>query len=935
MSQDLYYRAFAVLPQSTFVCNANGRIVDMNDAAKRHFEGHFVPESLLDVVDIGQHQALWAGYQQVIREQCNWQLDAKLATSAEVVTVTLNALAEHVLVILNPLALTQQHPAQQVRPAILANLPGLVLAIDVSGDITLCEGKGAMTLGVPANGLVGRSLFEVYRDDEALTRAANIALTGESVRIETYWSPNNVYVEVFFSPLTENDLVTDFTGEVTGALAVVHDISNLKYARDNLERAQQVAHFGNFTLNLSSQELEMSAHMYELLEFPDGIVPTLELLSMSLAAGDSERMQHTIDQAVSSQREQQVELTLELTNGQTRVLRGIWHPITDHHAQVVKLFGTLQDISDVKRAQQQLQASNERLAFMQQLSHTLNRASSAEDILQALVYAFEDPVEGMTRDFALHYVSTDDSGQPQYSEIIAYYSSDLLWQTAEPGMRIAITDYAGSQVWAANPNRLTVFADVAADNRLSDSEKALFASLQIASVVFMPLLQAGQWVGLVSMSWHERYSLTSDEEAILQTLARSLAPIVQNRKLVDTLAVRVSERSRELEQSRHLLRATIDNASALIFVKDTRGRYLLANQPLAALLGREVDGIVGCTDDDFYSSDVAEALRTNDQVVIAGAAPVTLEEVVPSEQGERTYLATKFPLFDERGEIFALGCITNDITEQKQAEARLQAYREELTNNRAKMAIAQRVQELLLPGTDELSALQNRNNLDVAAYMRPAEQVGGDYYDIVPFAECVNVAIGDVTGHGLESGLVMLMTQAAVRALFLSGERDLRKILTTVNRVLFDNVERMQVNKSLTLALLAYREGCLQLCGQHEHLLLLRANGEVDVIDTLDLGLPLALEADISPFVAQQALELHPGDTTILFTDGITEAENPLGEQFGLPRLIRALEYQPHQSAEATLDNLIATLYDHIAGAAIDDDISAVVVRRLPAHDIN
>ena len=84
--------------------------------------------------------------------------------------------------------------------------------------------------------------------------------------------------------------------------------------------------------------------------------------------------------------------------------------------------------------------------------------------------------------------------------------------------------------------------------------------------------------------------------------------------------------------------------------------------------------------------------------------------------------------------------------------------------------------------------------------------------------------------------------------------------------------------------------------------------------------------------MAQQALELHPGDTTILFTDGITEAENPLGEQFGLARLVRALEYQPVQSAEATLDNLIATLYDHIAGAEIDDDISAVVMRRLPVE---
>jgi PAS domain S-box-containing protein len=931
MSQDLYYRAFAVLPQSVLVCDAQGRIVDRNEAAQRLLDSVFVPESLLDVIDVGKHQALWEGYQQVVATQQTFQLEAQLAISNVAVTVTLTALEDHVLVTL----VTQEHPpltdTKHPYASILANAPGVVLAIDRQGYVTLCEGKGRAALGLQADRLLGQSLFEVYHDEPEMTRAANIALAGEVARFETYArsaDAADTYLRVLFAPLTENNLDTN----VIGAVAILHDISDFKYVRDNLERAQRIAHFGNFTLDLLTQEFEMSAHLYEMLEFPLEIVPTLELVSLLLAPGDDARMQETIQQAVSSQREQHVELTLTPPSGHSRVLRGIWQPVVDSQSNVVQLFGTLQDISDVKRTQQQLHMSNERLAFMQRLSHTLNRASSAEDILQALVYALDDPTAGIVRDFALHYIATDDSGQPRHSEIIAYYSSDMLWQTAEPGMRITISDYAGAHVWAANPNRLTVFADVARDTRLSEGEKTLFGQLGIATVVFMPLLQAGQWVGLVSMSWRELYTLSEDEQAILQTLARSLAPIVQNRRLVDDLEVRFSERSQELEQNRYLLRATIDNASALIFVKDTTGRYLLANQPLATLLNRDVDSIVGCTDSDFYAPEVVAVLRANDQTVITNATPVTLEEVVPTEQGERTYLATKFPLFDTQGEIFALGCITSDITEQKHAEARLQAYRDELMNNRAEMAIAQRVQELLLPSSEELIALQAHSDLDVAAYMRPAAQVGGDYYDIVPLGERINIAIGDVTGHGLESGLLMLMTQTAVRTLFLSGERDLRKILTTVNQTLFDNVERMQVNKSLTLALLTYREGCMQLCGQHEHLLLLRTNGDVEVIDTLDLGLPLALEADVSPFMAQRRLELHPGDTAILFTDGITEAESPLGEQFGLTRLTRALEYQPNQSAEATLDNLIATLYNHIAGAEIDDDISAVVVRRLPVR---
>ena len=933
LSQNLYRHAFAASPQSALVCDARGHIVAMNDAAQALLAVDVTPESLLDVIDVGQHQVLWDCYQQIITDYAHGHhshcshLEAKLAWHDTAVKVTLTALEQHVLVTLAP---AQVHTPRQPQalPALLPalrSLPGVLLAIDQQGVFTLCEGQRCAALGMSA-ALVGESLFTVYRTNPEMTRAAQVALAGESAQFEMYAQPSNSYFKVSFVPIIEND----FGSNIVGALAVAFDISDYKYSQDNLERAQRIAHFGNFTMNLVTQEFEMSAHLYDLLEFPHEIVPTLELLSWSLAPEDAERMQDTIAQAVSSQREQHVEVTFRSAQGSERILRGIWQPINDSSGEVVKLFGTMQDISDIKHAQRQLQVSNERLASLNRLSQNLNRASSAEDILQVLVHALEDPTKMEARDFALQYIVTDSDGQPQHSEIIAYYSSDLLWQTADPGMCIDMSDYAGAHTWAANPNRLTVFADVAHDNRLSDDEKALYARLDIATVVFMPLLQAGQWVGLVSLSWREPHVLSADEDALLQTLARSLAPIVQNRKLLDDLAQRFSESNRELEQHRYLLRATIDNASAIIFVKDTKGRYLLANQRLATLLGREVDSIVGCTDDDFYAPEVADVLRANDFAVIVGAAPVTLEEVVPSEQGERTYLATKFPLFDEYGQIFALGCITSDISEQKQAEARLQAYREQLTSNQAKMRIAQRMQELLLPTTEELATLQAHSDLDVAAYMRPAEQIGGDYYDIVPFAGVVNLAIGDVTGHGLESGLLMLMTQTAVRTLFLSGERDLHKILTTVNRTLFDNVQRMQVDKSLTLALLTYSAGCLRVCGQHEHLLILRQDGNVDVIDTLDLGLPLALEPDISPFVQQQALELHPGDTALLFTDGITEAENPLGEQFGLTRLTRALEHQPNQSAEASLDNLMAILYDHIAGAEVDDDISAVVVRRLP-----
>jgi serine phosphatase RsbU (regulator of sigma subunit) len=72
--------------------------------------------------------------------------------------------------------------------------------------------------------------------------------------------------------------------------------------------------------------------------------------------------------------------------------------------------------------------------------------------------------------------------------------------------------------------------------------------------------------------------------------------------------------------------------------------------------------------------------------------------------------------------------------------------------------------------------------------------VGGDYYDVLQQEGTVAVSIGDVTGHGLESGLVMLMNQTAVRALLKSGENDPVRFLNALNRTIYDNVQRIRVS---------------------------------------------------------------------------------------------------------------------------------------------
>ncbi|MDX2273305.1 MAG: SpoIIE family protein phosphatase [Cyanobacteriota bacterium] len=126
------------------------------------------------------------------------------------------------------------------------------------------------------------------------------------------------------------------------------------------------------------------------------------------------------------------------------------------------------------------------------------------------------------------------------------------------------------------------------------------------------------------------------------------------------------------------------------------------------------------------------------------------------------------------------------------------------------------------------------------------------------------------------------MVQTAVRTLLVNQERDPIKFLSTLNQTIYQNLQRMNSDKNLTLALLDYYEGHLWLTGQHEEMVLVGVNRMMERIDTIDLGFLLGLEMDISLFIGQTQLFLEVGDGLVLYTDGIPEAENPAGEPHGL-----------------------------------------------------
>ncbi|MGL5196649.1 MAG: MASE1 domain-containing protein [Chroococcales cyanobacterium] len=243
----------------------------------------------------------------------------------------------------------------------------------------------------------------------------------------------------------------------------------------------------------------------------------------------------------------------------------------------------------------------------------------------------------------------------------------------------------------------------------------------------------------------------------------------------------------------------------------------------------------------------------------------------------------------------------------------------------AELEVTRQQQKMLLPSTEELQLIED---LEIAAFMEPATEVGGDYYDVIQHQDGVKIGIGDVTGHGLESGVLMIMVQMAVRTLLESHISNPVHFLTLLNLAVYGNLQRMKSEKNMSLMLLDYHQGKLVVSGQHEDIILVRAGGQVELIDTVDLGFPVGLVEDIGEFVAELVIELNPGDVAIVYTDGITEAENMEGVQYGLQRMTELAGQQQGRSATEILEVILADVREFIGNQKVYDDITLLVLKQ-------
>jgi serine phosphatase RsbU (regulator of sigma subunit)/predicted enzyme related to lactoylglutathione lyase len=216
--------------------------------------------------------------------------------------------------------------------------------------------------------------------------------------------------------------------------------------------------------------------------------------------------------------------------------------------------------------------------------------------------------------------------------------------------------------------------------------------------------------------------------------------------------------------------------------------------------------------------------------------------------------------------------------------------------------------------------------LDYASQCLPAGLVGGDYYDFLePAPGQIGFVLADVVGKGLPAALLMANLQAILRTQFRLAMHDFPALLRSVNHLFYENTDPDHY-ATLFLALYDDAEGTLSYvnCG-HPPPLLVRSNGNAELLDGTATVLGLLSEWDCE----LSETRLLPGDVLLMYTDGVTEAVNHEGEEFGVERLLDFLRNETRESASILTDCIVSALNAFTAGEQ-RDDITLVLAIRQP-----
>ena len=378
--------------------------------------------------------------------------------------------------------------------------------------------------------------------------------------------------------------------------------------------------------------------------------------------------------------------------------------------------------------------------------------------------------------------------------------------------------------------------------------------------------------------------------------------------------------------AKRLFESLMEQTADRIYIKDKQSRFIAASQALADMHGfKNRHELEGLTDFDLFSEEHAQQAFDDEQRIIETGKPmVNIVEKETWEDGSVSWVSSsKAPLYLSSGKLAGILGISRDITTEKialeqlaQSEHRLREQNEIM---RSDYESAHKVQSVMIPGR-----VPHINHVEIAYLWKPMTQVGGD---IINFprnpSNCLLFFMGDVCGHGVTAAFYTVLIKyltAHSAEVYNDNPRD---FLNSVNEGITGHI-----NSGFVTGLAGHfgarqKNGSRKLILSHAgHRQVLHYHKKEDRIELIELPNGTVMGLPGTAASSAKSIDLQISDRFYAFTDGIVEASNPNGEEFGMKRVIGSLKKYANKPVQETIDALHATVANYTKIPNQQDDIT-------------